>query len=299
MFKSGFVTIIGEPNVGKSTFLNQVLKQKVAIVSNKPQTTRDLITGIYNDETSQIIFIDTPGIHHAKTKLGEYMSSSAINTIKTVDLVLFMINAFEDVKQENIEIFKELAKAKTPVFLIINKLDTIKDFSRLQENVDAYKAAYNFAGVFGISAKTGENVDKLIRDIKERLEEGPQFYPEGSVTDRPETFLVRELIREKVLELTHDEIPHSIMVTIDDMKYNKAKTTMVIHATIIVERPTQKAIIIGKGGSMLKRIGTLARKDIEALLDFPIFLEIFCKVEEDWRNREHYLKNYGYKPEKQ
>ncbi|PKK99858.1 MAG: GTPase Era [Tenericutes bacterium HGW-Tenericutes-1] len=299
MFKSGFVTIIGEPNVGKSTFLNQVLKQKVAIVSNKPQTTRDLITGIYNDETSQIIFIDTPGIHHAKTKLGEYMSSSAINTIKTVDLVLFMINAFEDVKQENIEIFKELAKAKTPVFLIINKLDTIKDFSRLQENVDAYKAAYNFASVFGISAKTGENVDKLIRDIKERLEEGPQFYPEGSVTDRPETFLVRELIREKVLELTHDEIPHSIMVTIDDMKYNKAKTTMVIHATIIVERPTQKAIIIGKGGSMLKRIGTLARKDIEALLDFPIFLEIFCKVEEDWRNREHYLKNYGYKPEKQ
>ena len=299
MFKSGFVTIIGEPNVGKSTFLNQVLKQKVAIVSNKPQTTRDLITGIYNDETSQIIFIDTPGIHHAKTKLGEYMSSSAINTIKTVDLVLFMINAFEDVKQENIEIFKELAKAKTPVFLIINKLDTIKDYSRLQENVDAYKAAYNFAGVFGISAKTGENVDKLIKDIKERLEEGPQFYPEGSVTDRPETFLVRELIREKVLELTHDEIPHSIMVTIDDMKYNKAKTTMVIHSTIIVERPTQKAIIIGKGGSMLKRIGTLARKDIEALLDFPIFLEIFCKVEEDWRNREHYLKNYGYKPEKQ
>lgn len=299
MFKSGFVTIIGEPNVGKSTFLNQVLKQKVAIVSNKPQTTRDLITGIYNDETSQIIFIDTPGIHHAKTKLGEYMSSSAINTIKTVDLVLFMINAFEDVKQENIEIFKELAKAKTPVFLIINKLDTIKDYSRLQENVDAYKAAYNFAGVFGISAKTGENVDKLIKDIKDRLEEGPQFYPEGSVTDRPETFLVRELIREKVLELTHDEIPHSIMVTIDEMKYNKAKTTMVIHATIIVERPTQKAIIIGKGGSMLKRIGTLARKDIEALLDFPIFLEIFCKVEEDWRNREHYLKNYGYKPEKQ
>ncbi len=299
MFKSGFVTIIGEPNVGKSTFLNQVLKQKVAIVSNKPQTTRDLITGIYNDDTSQIIFIDTPGIHHAKTKLGEYMSSSAINTIKTVDLVLFMINAFDDVKQENIEIVKELEKAKTPVFLIINKLDTIKDYSRLQENVDVYKAAYHFAGVFGISAKTGENVDKLIKDIKERLEEGPQFYPEGSVTDRPETFLVRELIREKVLELTHDEIPHSIMVTIDDMKLNKAKTTMVTHATIIVERPTQKAIIIGKNGSMLKKIGTLARKDIEALLDFPIFLEIFCKVEADWRNREHYLKNYGYKPEKQ
>lgn len=299
MFKSGFVTIIGEPNVGKSTFLNQVLKQKIAIVSNKPQTTRDLITGIYNDNDSQIIFIDTPGIHHAKTKLGEYMSSSAINTIKAVDLVLFMINAYDDVKQENIEVFKELAKAKTPVFLIINKLDSIKDFTRLQENIDQYKAAFKFAGVFGISSKTGDNVDKLLADIKNILQEGPKFYPDGAVTDRPETFLIRELIREKVLELTHDEIPHSIMVTIDEMKLNTSKTTMKIHASIIVERPSQKAIIIGKSGLMLKRIGTLARKDIETLLDYPIFLEIFCKVEEDWRNREHYLKNFGYKPEKQ
>ncbi len=298
MFKSGFVTIIGEPNVGKSTFLNQVLKQKVAIVSNKPQTTRDLITGIYNDETSQIIFIDTPGIHHAKTKLGEYMSSSAINTVKAVDLVLFMINAYDDVKPENLEILKNLATVKTPVFLIINKLDAIKDYHRLQESVDQYKAAFPFTGVFGISALNGKNVDLLLNDIKELLEEGPQFYPEGAVTDRPETFLIRELIREKILELTHDEIPHSIMVTIDEMKMNKAKTTMVIHATIIVERAGQKAIIIGKGGAMLKKIGTLARTDIEALLSMPIFLEIFCKVEEDWRNREHYLKNYGYKPEK-
>ena len=299
MFKSGFVTIIGEPNVGKSTFLNQVLKQKIAIVSNKPQTTRDLITGIYNDDDSQIVFIDTPGIHHAKTKLGEYMSASAINTIKAVDLVLFMINAYDDVKQENIEIFKELEKAKTPVFLIINKLDAIKDFTRLHENVDQYKAAFKFAGVFGISAKNGDNVDKLLTDIKSVLQEGPKFYPDGAVTDRPETFLIRELIREKVLELTHDEIPHSIMVTIDEMKLNTSKTTMKIHASIIVERPSQKAIIIGKSGAMLKRIGTMARKDIETLLDYPIFLEIFCKVEEDWRNREHYLKNFGYKPEKQ
>ncbi len=298
MFKSGFITIIGEPNVGKSTFLNQVLKQKIAIVSNKPQTTRDLITGIYNDDNSQIIFIDTPGIHHAKTKLGEYMSASALNTIKAVDLVLFMINAYDDVKQENFEIFKELEKAKTPVFLIINKLDAIKDFSRLQETVDEYKKSFTFAGVFGISAKNGDNVDKLINDIKNVLLEGPKFYPEGSITDRPETFLIRELIREKILELTHDEIPHSIMVTIDEMKLNTSKTTMKIHASVIVERPSQKAIIIGKSGSMLKKIGSLARKDIENLLDYPIFLEIFCKVEEDWRNREHYLKNFGYKPEK-
>jgi GTP-binding protein Era len=299
MFKSGFVTIIGEPNVGKSTFLNQVLKRKVAIVSNKPQTTRDLITGIYNDETAQIIFIDTPGIHHAKTKLGEYMSTSAINTIKTVDLVLFMINAFEDAKDENFEILKKLQMAKTPVFLIINKLDTIKDYGRLQENVDKYKAEFAFKGVFGISALNGENVDKLIEDIKILLEEGPKFYPDGAITDRPETFLIRELIREKVLELTHDEIPHSIMVTIDSMKLNKSKSTQIIQSTIIVERPSQKAIIIGKNGSMLKKIGTNARIDIQALIDFPVFLEIFCKVEEDWRNREHYLKNYGYKPEKQ
>lgn len=298
MFKSGFVTIIGEPNVGKSTFLNRVLKQKVAIVSNKPQTTRDLITGIYNDESSQIVFIDTPGIHHAKTKLGEYMSSAAINTVKAVDLVLFMINAFDDVKPENIEILKKLNAVKTPVFLIVNKLDAIKDYARLQENIDQYKTLFAFKGVFGISALKGDNVDLLVNDIKELMEEGPQFYPEGAITDRPETFLLRELIREKILDLTHDEIPHSIMVTIDGMKKNKTKTTMVIQASIIVERDSQKSIIIGKNGSMLKQIGTLARVDIEALLKMPVYLEIFCKVEEDWRNREHYLKDFGYKPDK-
>ncbi len=298
MFKSGFVTIIGEPNVGKSTFLNHVLKQKIAIVSNKPQTTRDTINGIYNDDESQIVFIDTPGIHKSKTKLGEYMTSQAITTVKAVDLVLFMISAYDDVKSHNLEILKSLTSIKTPVFLIINKLDTIKDFNRLQETVDQYKQAFSFKGVFGISALKGDNVEHLIDDIKAILEEGPQFYPEGEITDRPETFLIRELIREKILELTHDEVPHSIMVTIDQMKKNPNKSAMSIHATIIVERPSQKAIIIGKGGQMLKKIGTLARKDIEDLIDFPVFLELFCKVEEDWRNREYYLKNFGYKPDK-
>lgn len=298
MFKSGFVTIIGEPNVGKSTFLNHVLKQKIAIVSNKPQTTRDTINGIYNDDESQIVFIDTPGIHKSKTKLGEYMTSQAITTVKAVDLVLFMISAYDDVKSHNLEILKSLTSIKTPVFLIINKLDTIKDFNRLQETVDQYKQAFSFKGVFGISALKGDNVEHLIDDIKAILEEGPQFYPEGEITDRPETFLIRELIREKILELTHDEVPHSIMVTIDQMKKNPNKSAMSIHATIIVERPSQKAIIIGKGGQMMKKIGTLARKDIEDLIDFPVFLELFCKVEEDWRNREYYLKNFGYKPDK-
>jgi len=296
MFRSGFVTIIGEPNVGKSTFLNTVLQRKVAIVSNKPQTTRDLITGIYEDADSQIVFIDTPGIHHGRTRLGEYMSEAAVNTVKSVDLVLFMINAYDDLKQENIEILKRLQSAKTPVFLIINKLDAIKDYKRLQEAVDTYKAAFPFKAAYGISALTGQNVDHLLADIKDLFEEGPRFYPEGSVTDRPDSFLVGELIREKILELTSEEIPHAVMVVVDQMKLNAARTTIGIHASIIVERPGQKAIIIGARGSMLKNIGTAARLDIEELLGAKVFLELFVKVEPDWRNREYYLKNFGYKP---
>ncbi|MFA5007403.1 MAG: GTPase Era [Candidatus Izemoplasmatales bacterium] len=298
MFRSGFVTIIGEPNVGKSTFLNTVLGRKVAIVSNKPQTTRDLITGIYEDNESQIVFIDTPGIHHGQTKLGEYMTTAAVNTVRSVDLVLFMVNAYDDVKHENIEILKNLKSAKTPVFLIINKIDAIKDWKRLQTAADAYKAAFEFKGAYGVSALTGQNVEALVDDIKATFEEGPRFYPQGSVTDRPESFLVGELIREKILELTSEEIPHAVMVVVDQMKMNGVKTTMGIHASIVVERPGQKAIIIGNRGEMLKKIGTLARLDIEELLGTKVFLELFVKVEPDWRNREYYLKNYGYKPEK-
>lgn len=298
MFKSGFITVIGEPNVGKSTFLNQVLKQKVAIVSMRPQTTRDVISGIYNDADSQLIFIDTPGIHDAKTKLGEYMTQSALNTVKTVDVVLYMINAYEDFSASNKEILQKIAATRIPVLLIINKLDTIKDFHRLRENVEQYKATFPFAGAYAISALTGENVDLLLTDIKKLLPEGPQYYPDGELTDRPETFLIRELIREKVLLLTRDEIPHSVMVTIDTMKMNTVKTTLKISASIIVERANQKAILIGAQGSMLKEIGTLARLDIETLLKRKVFLELFVKVEEDWRNREYYLRNFGYKPEK-
>jgi GTP-binding protein Era len=293
MFKSGFVSIIGEPNVGKSTFLNQVLKQKVAIVSNKPQTTRNVFSGIYNSDDSQIIFLDTPGIHQAKTKLGEYMSSSALSTVKSVDLVLFMINAYDDVLNYNLEIMEKLKSIKTPVFLIVNKLDTITDFDRLNQALDVYKKAFEFAGVFGISALKGDNVDLLLLDIKKHLLEGPKYYPDGEISDRPETFLIQEFIREKILEFTHEEVPHSVMVYLESYKTKKNITEIL--ATIVVERKSQKGIIIGKGGSMLKRIGSAARNDIESLLKTKVYLELFCKVEENWRNREYYLKTYGYK----
>ena len=295
MFKSGFVSIIGEPNVGKSTLLNQILKQKVAIVSNKPQTTRNVFSGIYNSDDSQIIFIDTPGIHQAKTKLGEYMSSAALSTVKSVDLVLFLINAYDDVLEYNIEILSKLKGVKTPVFLIINKLDTITDYERLSKAVDIYKQTFEFTGVFGISALNGDNVDLLLLDIKNLLKEGPKFYPDGEISDRPETFLIQEFIREKILEFTHEEVPHSVMVYLESYK-NKKKIIEIL-ATIVVERKSQKGIIIGKAGSMLKQIGSAARIDIEALLGAKVYLELFCKVEENWRNREFYLKSYGYKEE--
>ena len=295
MFKSGFVSIIGEPNVGKSTLLNKILNQKVAIVSNKPQTTRNVFSGIYNDESSQIIFMDTPGIHKPKTKLGKYMSSSAISTTKSVDLVLFLINAYDDVLDYNLDILKQLEGIKTPIFLIVNKVDTISDVDRLKEAIEQYKKAFPFKAVFAVSALRGDNVELLIEDIKSELEEGPKFYLDGEISDRPETFLVQEFIREKILEHTHEEIPHSVMVYLEQFK--EKKNLIHIMATIVVERKSQKGIVIGKNGNMLKKIGVDARKDIEELLKKQVFLELFVKIEEDWRNREYYLKNYGYRPD--
>ncbi|MGE0003859.1 MAG: GTPase Era [Candidatus Izemoplasmatales bacterium] len=295
MFKSGFIAVIGEPNVGKSTLLNQILGAKVAIVSDKPQTTRNVFSGIYNDEQSQLVFLDTPGIHQAKTKLGEYMTSAALSTVKAVDLVLFLVNAYDDVLERNLQILKELGTLDTPVFLIANKIDTIKDFKRLREALDAYKAAFPFQAALGISALTGDNINHLLDDIKNLLHEGPQFYPDGEISDRPETFLIQEFIREKILELTRDEVPHSVMVVLDQFK-NK-KNLVEIIASIVVERKSQKGIIIGAKGAMLKEIGTRARADIEALFGKKVYLELFVKVEADWRNRDYYLKNYGYKPD--
>jgi GTP-binding protein Era len=295
MFKSGFVSIIGEPNVGKSTFLNNVLKQKVAIVSSKPQTTRNVFSGIYNDDDSQIIFMDTPGIHKPKTKLGKYMSSAAISTVKTVDLVLFLVNAYDDVKDYNLDILSQLEGVKTPIFLIINKVDTITDVDRLKEAIEVYKKAFKFKGVFAISALRGDNVDLLLQDIKNELEEGPKYYLDGEISDRPETFLIQEFIREKILDNMHEELPHSVMVYLES--FTEKKALVKIMATIVVERKSQKGMVIGKGGKMLKTIGSQARTDIEALLQKQVFLELYVKVEEDWRNREYYLKNYGYRPD--
>ncbi|MFA5466769.1 MAG: GTPase Era, partial [Candidatus Izemoplasmatales bacterium] len=286
MFRSGFIAIIGEPNVGKSTFLNQVLGQKLAIVTDKPQTTRNVFSGIFNGEDCQFVFIDTPGIHHGKTKLGRYMSEAAINTIKMVDLVLFFVNAYDDVKSSNLEILEILKTIKTPIFLIINKLDAIKDIPRMQKAIAPYKEACEFAGVFAISALTGHHVDHLLEDIKKLMPEGPRFYPEGALSDRPETFLIQEFIREKVMEATKDEVPHAVAVYIEQMEYKKK--IVVIHAAIVVERTSQKAIIIGKNGERLKTIGTLARVDIENLLKKRTYLELFCKVEADWRNRDYH-----------
>lgn len=299
MFKSGFATIIGQPNVGKSTFVNTVLGKKVVITSDKPQTTRNNISGIYTSNTSQIIFIDTPGIHKPHHKLGEYMTKEALNTLNSVDLILFMVDATKGFKASDDYIVGELERVKAPVFLLLNKVDLIKDVPRLHDDVQDYKKAYPFKGIFSISALRGDNVDKLIQDIEEELEEGPKYYPDDQITDHPERFIVGELIREKVLRLTHEEVPHSVMCQVDFLEYDETNPKLLnIHASIIVERDSQKGIIIGKGGKMIKRIGSLARQDILHLLGNKVFLDLHVKVVKDWRNKAFHLKSYGYTNEK-
>lgn len=300
MFKSGFVTIIGRPNVGKSTFLNKVLGQKITITSDKPQTTRNNISGILTTEDAQIIFIDTPGIHKPKHKLGEFMTSEAIHTLNTVDLVIFMIDGNQQIGGGDEFIINLLQSVRVPVFLIVNKADLTTDIVALKESIDRYKKLFKFKGIFSISALRGDNLELLLGDIKNELEEGPKYYPDDQVTDHPEKFIISELIREKVLQLTKEEVPHSVMVTIDYMKFDDKNPELInIHASVIVERDSQKGIIIGKGGSMIKEIGTLARKDILYLLGQKIFLDLHCKVEKDWRNKDFYLRNFGYQEDLQ
>ncbi len=292
--KSGFISIIGRPNVGKSTFLNRVIGQKIAIMSDKPQTTRNKVQGVLTLDDSQLIFIDTPGIHKPKHRLGDFMMKVAQNTLKEVDLVLFMVNAQEGYGRGEEFIIEKLQNVKTPVFLVINKIDLIHP-DELLALIESYNQKFNFAEVVPISALEGNNIDRLLQQIKEKMPEGPQFYPADQVTDHPERFIVSELIREKALHLTREEIPHSLAVVIEKMERQPEKDMVHVMATIIVERDSQKGIIIGKQGGMLKEIGKRARHDIESLLGSKVFLELWVKVQKDWRNKATQLRDFGFR----
>jgi GTPase len=292
-YKSGFVTIIGRPNVGKSTLLNQVIGQKIAIMSDKPQTTRNKIQAVYTTEEAQVIFIDTPGIHKPKHKLGDFMTRTAQQTLNEVDLILFVINAEEGYGRGDQFIIDRLQHVNNPVFLVVNKIDKVHP-DDLLPLIDMYRNKVDVAEVVPISALKGNNVDTLLNQIVSYMEEGPQFYPEDQVTDHPERFITAELIREKVLHLTREEIPHSVAVVIEEMKVREEKNVVFVNATIIVERSSQKGIIIGKQGKMLKEIGKRARADIETLLGSKVFLELYVKVQNDWRNRQKQLAEFGF-----
>ncbi len=293
-FKSGFVSIIGRPNVGKSTLLNYVIGQKIAIMSDKPQTTRNKIQGVYTSAESQIVFIDTPGIHKPKHKLGDFMMKVAQNTLREVDLVLYVVDAAEAFGPGEEFIIERLKATSTPVFLVINKIDKIQP-NDLLGVIETYRTKHDFKEVIPISALQGNNVPTLMEQITEYLDEGPQYYPSDQITDHPERFVVAELIREKVLHLTREEIPHSIAVNVEQMKRRGQSETVYIGATIIVERSSQKGIIIGKQGAMLKEVGKRARVDIETLLGSKVFLELWVKVQKDWRNKPAHLRDLGFR----
>ncbi|WP_082233800.1 GTPase Era [Halobacillus massiliensis] len=293
-FKSGFIAIIGRPNVGKSTFMNRVIGEKIAIMSDKPQTTRNKIQGVLTDKEAQLIFIDTPGIHKPKHKLGDFMVKVAENTLNEVDAIMFMVNAQEGYGRGDQFIIDRLQRVEQPVFLIVNKIDKVHP-DELLPLIDLYREKLDFEEIIPISALQGNNVDHLLKLLKKALPEGPQFYPEDQITDHPERFIVSELIREKVLHLTREEIPHSIAVVIETMKPREDSNAVFIQAMIIVERKSQKGIIIGKQGSMLKEVGQRARKDIETLLGSKVYLELWVKVQKDWRNRQIQLSDFGYR----
>lgn len=292
-YKSGFVTLIGRPNVGKSTLMNQIIGQKIAITSNKPQTTRNRIQTVYSEENGQIIFLDTPGIHKAKNKLGEYMVTVAERTLNEVDVILWLVEPTTYIGAGEQHIAETLKRVKTPVILVINKIDTVKK-EELLPVIQSYQKLHEFAEIVPVSAMNGENKENLVSTIFEYLEEGPQFYDEDTITDQPERQIVAELIREKALRLLNDEIPHGIAVSIEKMKERKGGKIMDIEATIVCERDSHKGIIIGKKGAMLKNIGMNARREIENLLDQQVNLQLWVKVRKDWRDSDMFLKNYGY-----
>ncbi len=292
--KSGFVALIGRPNVGKSTLMNRIIGQKIAITSNKPQTTRNRIQTVYTDERGQIVFLDTPGIHKSHNKLGDYMVGVAENTMRDVDLVLWLVEPTDYIGAGERHIIEKLQKVACPVFLVVNKVDTVKK-EELLPFIDTYRKEVDFAEVIPVSALKGDNCDTLVEQIFERLPVGPAFYDEDTLTDQPQRQIVSELIREKALRLLEDEIPHGVAVTIESMK--QRGKIYDIEATIFCERDSHKGIIIGKGGAMLKKIGSQARPEIEHLLEAKVNLQLWVKVKKDWRDSDFLLKNFGYRSE--
>ncbi|HJF16149.1 MULTISPECIES: GTPase Era [Globicatella] len=292
-FKSGFVAIIGRPNVGKSTLLNRVIGQKIAIMSDKAQTTRNRIQGVYTDEEAQIVFIDTPGIHKPKHALGDFMVNTAYSALKGVDAVLFVVSAIQSIGPGDRLIIEKLKNLSVPVYLLINKIDLVHPDS-LFETIESYTSELEFSEVFPISALEGNNVPEMMNTLKSTLPVGPQYYPADQIMDHPEYFVVAEFIREKILLLTKEEIPHSVAVQVQSMQRNE-NDKVEVQATIIVERKSQKGIIIGAQGSMIKKIGQMARRDIERLLDDKVYLDLWVKVQKDWRNKQTYINELGYK----
>lgn len=290
--KSGFVSIIGRPNVGKSTFVNRVIGHKIAIMSDKAQTTRNKIQGVMTRDDAQIIFIDTPGIHKPKHKLGDYMMRVAKNTLSEIDAIMFMVNVNEDIGRGDEYIMEMLKNVKTPIFLVLNKIDLVHP-DTLMPKIEQYQSYMDFTDIIPISALEGMNVDHFIDVLKSFLPEGPKYYPDNQISDHPEQFVVSEIIREKILHLTSEEIPHAIGVNVDRMiKEDEDKVR--IEATIYVERDSQKGIVIGKGGKKLKEVGKRARRDIEMLLGSKVYLELWVKVQRDWRNKVNFIRQIGY-----
>ena len=290
--KSGFIALVGRPNVGKSTLLNAIMGKKVAITSDKPQTTRNLIQGIYNDEDSQMVFVDTPGIHKPKHKLGKLLNKQTYLTFNDVDIILFLVDITEKLGKGDMFVIDILKNVNVPVILVINKIDKIPRLEILKK-IEEYKDLYNFDEIIPISAHKGDNVDRLVSVLKSKLTDNIKYYDDGTWTNVSNNFLISELIREKILELTDEEVPHSVSVVVDQIEYNNNAAN--INATIIVDRENLKKILVGKNGSMIKEIGIRARKDIEAMLGRNIYLDLFVKVIPKWRDREKFLNEIGYK----
>ena len=292
-FKSGFVAVVGRPNVGKSTLINALIDDKIVIVSDKAQTTRNRIVCVYTDEKKQIVFMDTPGIHKPKHKLGEFMVDQAVDSLREVEAVLFVVAANEKRGPGDNFVIEQLRKVNVPVFLIVNKIDTMEK-QDLLEAIVSYENSYPFEAVVPISAKEKDNIEEVVNLLEKHLPEGPKYFPDDMITDQPERLIISDIVREKILLQTHDEIPHAIAVDVDEMKTRDDGTTYV-RATIYVERDSQKGIIIGKQGAMLKTIGRQARGDIERLLATKVFLDLWVKVKKDWRNKSGMLSELGYR----